>query len=165
MEPVTQDFVEQTADFMMHLTKKQLDERVEELKKRQFNIHNIVKVGMMNSKGQEKLDYVFRMALIIVRVMESYEIKIPMISIVSIKEIINSDRKRSEMNTKHLPEEEKLQESLDMIGQPNYVIYLKEMVSTDLVYQSIFDQDESHNIFFIMMTIALVYSRTLERYS
>ena len=165
MEPIALDFIELTADFMMHLTKKQLDEYIEDLKKRQFNIYNIVEIGLNTSKDTSKRDYAFRMALIIIRVMESYKIKIPMISLISIKEIITLNSKKPKFEDNTISEEQKLQNALNEIGQPHYIEYLKNMVNTDKDYQTIFTKDESHNIFFIMTTIALVYSITLKRYS
>jgi hypothetical protein len=165
MEPVTQDFVEQTADFMMHLTKKQLDERVDDLKKKQFNIYNMVNVAFGNNKRIEKRDYAFRMALILIRVMEFYEIKLPMISQVTIEEIIKADRKNEKAYDKYPTAEEKFQATIDGIGQPHYFNYLKEVVNSDLVYQSIFNDEDSQHFYFIMIAIGMVYSKTLERYS
>ena len=165
MEPVDLNFIEQTADFMFHLSSKQLIERVQELKVRQYGIHNIIVVTNANYKNQEQIEYVFRMALIIVRVMESYEVKIPIISTIFIKQSIKAELKADKDKKRYLSEEEKLAFNIAKIGQPYYIDYLKEMVNTDEKYHELFTKEESHNNYFCMTTIALIYALTIKRYS
>ncbi len=165
MEPIDADFIEQTAFFMFNLTKNQLDERIADLKNRQFGIYNLITISNSDYKNQEKKDYAFRMALVIIRIMESYDVKLPMISIKTIKELMAADIKSSERIDKSIPEDERLDFSLSKIGQPHYIAYLKEMVSNDEKYHEIFTIEESHNNYFCVTAIAMIYVKTIERYS
>ena len=165
MEPVTQDFVEQTADFMMHLTKKQLDERVEDLKKRQFNISSIIEHEEGKRKDPNKKDFIWKMAFTLVHCFESYKIKLPMISINTVKEVrIDSVNAQSKID-KELSDEEQYQKFVDAIKQPYYYAFVTNFVSTDKEFQTLFNEDESQSLCFMLVILGQIYSKTLERYS
>jgi hypothetical protein len=165
MEPVTQDFVEQTADFMMHLTKLQLDERVEDYKKRQFNISSLISFESGKHKETNKKDFINRLALTCVHCFESYQVKLPMISINSIKEISKECTKRNEKIAKEYPPEEQDLKSIENINQPYFYAFIENFVSTDKEFQSLFNEGESISICVLLIVLGQVYSKTLERYS
>ena len=165
MEPVTQEFVEQTADFMMHLTKKQLDERVEELKKQQFNIHRMVLDETNFHKKMEKKDYIWRLNLILTRCFESYQIKLPMISMFSAREIIVDNNKQVDIIMKEYEYDLQMPKCIERIGQPHFFHYFEILLTTDDEFNTLFIEKEAHSLCFCLMTIGIIYSKTLERYS
>ena len=57
MEPVTKEFVEQTADFIFHLSDKQLEDRIVDYKKRQFNLHSFIESAANGFSNNDKKKY------------------------------------------------------------------------------------------------------------
>src|ERR1035437_2565076 len=126
MEPVTKEFVEHADDFISHLSERQLEERLADLRKSQFNLHLMFTMETNKYKEQAKKDIINRTGLTMVMCFESYKIKIPMISITTVKEIIDKDQKKR----KHLPYDNddgtNIQKSVDEIGQPNLFTFIQD---------------------------------------
>ena len=157
MEPVTEEFVEQTADFIFHLSDKQLEDRIADLKKRQFNIHGSIYVEVRDYPEQNKKDYIWKLTLILIKCFESYEIKLPMISNASIFEIVNKSMDKSKHITPETDEGTSIQKAEDEIGQPHYFSYLKNLFENDENFHTLFEVKEAHNIYFY--NLAEVYER------
>ena len=164
MEPVTIEFVEQTADFFFHLTKLQLEERIAEYQQRQFNLYSVIFREASTHKDVHKKETVWRLALILVRCFESYEIKLPMISIISIKAIIKEDQKKSAQIERDTPKDFQIKKSIKEINQPNFFAYIENMYETNEEFRNLFDIPECHNLYFLLMYIGIVYAKSLSSY-
>ena len=165
MEPVTEEFVEHAADFIFHFSDNQLKERIADFKKSQFNLHLIIFAEADKYREPKKTDIIWRTGLTMVMCFESYKIKMPMISMVTIKEIIKADQKKRKHITPETDDGSNIQKSVDEIGQPNLFTFIQDKFTDDEEFHRLFNQEDAHSLYFMLMLLGGVYSQSLLRYS
>jgi len=165
MEPVTKEFVEHADDFISHLSDNQLKERIAELKKKQYSLHTILIMEADKYKEPKKKDIIWRTGFTMLMCFESYKIKIPMISMITVTDIVKNDQKKRKHITAENDDGTNIQKSVDEIGQPNLFSFIQEKFTDDEEFHELFSEEDAHSLYFMLMLLGNVYATTLLRYS
>ncbi len=97
MEPLSQEYVEQTADFFFHLSKGQLEERIAEYKRKQMYLHQLVRIYPNTVSDANYMDIKWRFSLLVHHCFESYINPFPVVTKQNIdRTIARIERKRNE---------------------------------------------------------------------
>jgi len=165
MNPVTKEFVEQTADFIFHLSDKQLEDRIADYKKRQFNLYSIINREASAYQIKYNNETIWQMSFILIRCYEYYQVKLPMISEIFMKETIQNDINKRIVKQPGDPDDLQIKLNIEKTGQLSFFNFIENVILKDKKYQTSFTQKESDNMIFMLMIVGLIYSKSISRYS
>ena len=165
MEKISEESVEQYADFFFRLTDEQLKERVAEFKKKQPNIYLRLTSDAVGLKGARKMDVVWRLNLLFTHCYESNTDKLPVITEAAF-DLILKDILMKGKTWKPEFVNDTFSDMMDRgINQPHILNYMKSKIDALVIKGDTITKVEGGKILNLITLNGHLFQQAIQRYS
>jgi hypothetical protein len=163
LQPISADVIEHADDFIFHLSDNQLKEWLEDLKKKQPGVFDLIRHNATRCIGSETKNYIFRIQLTLIQCFRDYDIKFP---IFTKKYITNCEKwYNTKVRLKNNPDDANVS-IMDMgesIGQKEIMQYIIDKFNQSSNQLQFIKGVVPGNILANCLLLLEVYSREIRR--